>query len=216
MYMRESPQMFQVVVSQDLRSLRHRFDNQRHDLRSLTPQSGASESFGPGKGCGGLESDDYGPSRPCARSSDSSSIPYLANSPSQVCHLYTIYKAPLRHHHLSSAYHSQQSAFPLFRSSPANMSTQAEIDDLELERDLSTSLIFRSPERTYEPIPFHRPLTFEDVRHFYSTGLLPMDQPQDGGDRELDDDEAKGTRGSDVSWGNRSQKTVFRQLMTLQ
>jgi hypothetical protein len=96
------------------------------------------------------------------------------------------------------------------------MSTRAEIDDLELERDLTTSLIFRSPERTYEPIPFHRPLTLADVRHFYRTGLMPMDQPQDEGDRQSDYDESTQTKDSDVSWGNRSQKTVFRQLMTLQ
>jgi hypothetical protein len=97
------------------------------------------------------------------------------------------------------------------------MSTQAEIDDLELERDLTTSLIFRSPERTYEPIPFHRPLTFEDVRHFYSTGLMPTDEPQDGdeGDRQSDYDESTQTKDSDVSWGNHFQKTVFRQLMSL-
>jgi hypothetical protein len=51
----------------------------------------------------------------------------------------------------------------------------------------------------YAPIPFHRTLTVEEVRHFFDTGMMPTDDSEDETDREPGYDGSAWTEGGGVS-----------------
>jgi hypothetical protein len=77
------------------------------------------------------------------------------------------------------------------------MSTDAEIEYSEAKRLSETCSIQQTLQ--YEPIPFHRTLTVEDVRHFFDTGMMPTDESEDETDREPEYDESTWTDGGGVS-----------------
>jgi hypothetical protein len=84
------------------------------------------------------------------------------------------------------------------------MSTQDEIEDeIEDEFDdpepkLLSAICPIQQTLQYEPIPFHRVITVQEVRDFYDTGMMPTDQPEDEADREPAWDESTWTKGGGV------------------
>jgi hypothetical protein len=81
------------------------------------------------------------------------------------------------------------------------MPTKAQLK--EMERKLPTAPVIYPIGHTFEPIPFHRPLTFKEVRYFSRSGMMPRDQPPDGEkeERNPDYEESTWVKGSDVSLG---------------
>lgn len=80
------------------------------------------------------------------------------------------------------------------------MSTQDESEDEfgDPEPKLLSAICPIQQTLQYEPIPFHRTLTVEEVRRFFDTGMMPTDEPEDETDQEPDWDEATWTEGGGV------------------
>jgi hypothetical protein len=108
----------------------------------------------------------------------------------------------MRQHHFQATT-PHKPPFHLSDPQHSTMSTQDEIENEEFESEDAEPKRFSSIcpiEQTlqYEPIPFHRVLTVQEVRNFYDTGMMPTDLPEDEADREPAYDESTWTEGGGV------------------